>query len=74
MTHTIPRARPAHVLLEDVTWLLEQGVHPAMIAKQLNITARGIHKAAWRHGNEHILRQFAAEAGVERTQKRGTAA
>lgn len=58
--------RSAEVLLEDVRWLLDQGVHPALIAKQMGMSARGIHKAAWRHGDLDVQTAFAPEATYER--------
>lgn len=67
MTSTRTIRRPAD-LLEDVMWLLDQDMHPALIAKQLGMTARGIHKAAWRHGNDRVKDAFAPEATYERNR------
>lgn len=66
MTTTTRRPR---ILLEDVLGLLEQGVHPAMIAKQLGVTAGAIHKAAWRHGDCTVMQAFAGEYALERRRR-----
>lgn len=56
-------------LLEEVTWLLDGGVHPLLAAQTLTKTAQAIEKTARVYGNQRIARLYYSYAQQERTRR-----
>ena len=61
---------PLHgtVLLDEVQWLLEGGMHPALIVTAVGKSVYAIAVAAERAGRADIARPFRAEANLTRGQ------
>ncbi len=60
-------------ILAEVDWLLEGGVHPAMVAQ---VVGRGLHsidRLARRHGRDDIAQLFSREYARDRQWKKKAA-
>lgn len=63
------RRLTVYEIVEEVEWLLDGGMHPLMICKQMGRTLSGIDRAARRVGNERVARVFARHYAEERLRK-----
>ncbi len=60
-------------ILAEVDWLLEGGVHPAMVAQVLNREVGTLEMMARRHGRKDLALVFAREYARERYWKKKAA-
>ena len=52
--------QPPAEIMEDIDWLLAQGIHPELVLDQLGRTAGGVERAARRLGRLDLARMFGA--------------
>lgn len=59
----------AHEIVEEVEWLLDNGVHPLMICQQMGRSLSSVERAARRVNNRRIVAVFGKYYTQERLRK-----